>query len=112
MLAYPHIGTTAGAYYINIYPVAESSGWSNTQTLTIGDGNVATTQPTNSPTVTPTYSASESLTASPQQPATQDDVLFGLGFWQIATFTLLVVVVLLVFVVFYLRRRSAAGSVK
>jgi hypothetical protein len=102
-----------GGYYASNYVFdGETSGWSDTQTITFGDGSVVTAQPTPYQTVTPTSLATENPTATPIQPNTHDDVMFGLGLWQVATVALSVVVVLLVFVVFYLRRRSVGDSVK
>jgi hypothetical protein len=87
--------------------VGEASEWSSTLTINIGDGSAVTAQPIPSQIVSPTTNLdTESPAATPLQPSTQDDIMFGLGLWQVAVIALSVVVVLLVFVVFYLRRRS------
>jgi hypothetical protein len=105
--------TAYGGYYPSNYVFeGETSGWSSAQTITPGDDTVMTEQPTPYQTVTPTSLTTENPTATPLQPITQDEVLFGLGIWQVATIALVVVVVLLVFVLFYLRRRSVGGAVK
>jgi hypothetical protein len=76
------------------YFAGEESGWSNTQTLTIGE-----------PTQT-TPGASQPATSSSTDPTVSQ--VFGLDWVGVAVVALLVVIaVLLVFVVFYLRRRKA-----
>jgi hypothetical protein len=83
--------------------VGQSSGWSNTQTLTIPDDN-STTSPSSSPTST--ASPSQLPTATPQQSDTQSDVLFGLAWEQIAIILLGIAVVALVSVLLFERKRS------
>jgi hypothetical protein len=71
----------------------ETSGWSGTQTLTIGE-----------PTQTAVPSASQSSTSPSANPTVSQ--VFGLDWVGVAIVVLLgAVVVLLVFVVFYLRKR-------
>jgi hypothetical protein len=81
----------------------EESGWSNTQTLTIGT-RASTTTPNTSPS-----STSQDTTTSPDQSYSQNAVLFGLG-W-IGTLVLLgIIAVLLVAIVVFLRKRSNSFS--
>jgi hypothetical protein len=74
------------------YFAGEESGWSNTQTITIDAA------PSGLPSQNPSLTSNQS--------GTPIVVLFGLGWWQVATIALSLVVVLLVFVVFYLRKRA------
>lgn len=81
----------------------ETSGWSNTQTITIPESKLTTT---------PSTSSSQSLTPAPSQSSAESSVLFGLNSEVVIAVLLVVVVVLLVFVVIYLRKRNSVGSVK
>jgi hypothetical protein len=100
----PNLG---GEYYeATVYDT--SSGWSSTETLTIGDDSTAPAA-SSSPsvaTVNPSSSVSQNPTSTPDLPVSGGFVLFGLDLLDVATVVLLgVVVVLLVFVVFYLHKR-------
>jgi hypothetical protein len=76
----------------------ESSGWSNTQTITI-DGSASTTTPNTSP--------SQNSTGTPSQSGSENAASSSLDWAQIAALALLgVIAVLLVVAVVYLRRRS------
>jgi hypothetical protein len=79
--------------------VGQSSGWSNTQTLTINNG-VATNN------VSPTPIATTDSSSRGQTPVSGESIRFSLDFLEIIiTILFVLVVILLVFVVFYLRRR-------
>jgi hypothetical protein len=82
----------------------ETSGWSNTQTITIG-----ASVPTTTPNTSASPSTLQDTTAPPEQSSPQTSVLFGLDWMQVAMLALGVIVVLLVFVVVFLRRRSAVN---
>jgi hypothetical protein len=91
------------------FSVVSQSGWSNTQTLTIGNAvsAPATAQPNNmlpDPTATamPTSDATE---ANPQQPI-QGDTLFGFDWVAVAAVLAVAVVVLAVAVVALVAKRS------
>jgi hypothetical protein len=79
----------------------EESGWSNTQTVTIG-----VSEPTATPNTSPSSTPQD--TTTPTEPSgPQTSVLFGLDWVQVAMLTLLAVVaVLLVVVIVFLHRRS------
>lgn len=85
----------------------KTSGWSDTQTLTI-PANDSTSTPSSSPTFT--ASPSQSPIATPQQPSTPSGVLFDLDWSQIAITLLGVIVAALVFALVLLRRRNAKQS--
>lgn len=88
----------------------ETSDWSNTQTVTIGDIGTSTaptalpTQPSSAPTASPTGNP----TANPAQPDTQTGVLFGLDWQTVVIIVLVVVVVVLAVGMFGLWRKVAA----
>jgi hypothetical protein len=85
--------------------IDQTSGWSNTQTITI---------PASEPTATPNTSASPSQnpTATPQQPGSQSGGLLGLGWAEVITIALLAVITALFAVaVVYLRKRSVKPTV-
>ncbi len=78
------------------FTTIEESGWSNTQTITVGDSSTATPSnatpppytpwptPTATPNPTATPSPSQNPTATPVQPDTQTGVLFGFDWEQTA----------------------------
>ncbi len=104
------------------YFVGQTSGWSNTQTISLNDGSTSTsssTEPTLPPTPPPTISGpsigdvgtapqtSHNPTSTPVQPISGSPAFFALDFGEIVIIALLgVVAVLLGLVVVYLRRRS------
>jgi hypothetical protein len=94
-----------GEFY-SVTFTGESSGWSNTETITI-DQNSSTSSPLPSSPI-PTASSSQNPAVSPIQPVSGGSMFFGLGWVGVAVVALLAVVVvaLLVFVVVYMRRRS------
>jgi hypothetical protein len=97
-----------GEYYVF---TGESSGWSNTQTITINEGASTTVSPSSS--AMPSGSASQNPTSTTSQPNSGGSTTFGLDLLGTTIVVLLAsIVVLLVFVVFYLRKRGVNGSVK
>ncbi len=94
------------------FEIIESSGWSNTQTITIS-GSGATAAPSTSPaqtSSTPTATwPKEKSTATPTQPDTQTGVLFGLDWQTVAISVLVVVVGVLAVGMVLLWRRKPAG---
>jgi hypothetical protein len=111
-LSVPPIGLEPGDvphYYIF---TGQSSDWSNTQTVTIGD-NTTIADSGSSPS--PSAEASntpEKPTATSQQPGEQLGILFGLGWSEIIIIVLLAVIaVLLAAAVVYLRKRSVKRAV-
>jgi hypothetical protein len=93
---YEPSGLLAGSYYKFI---GETSDWSDTQTITIGE---------NVPTVTPKASPSQNPTATARSSDTQSGVLFGLIWEQTALAVLCVLVVVLVVagLLVYFKKRS------
>lgn len=92
MIGYIHRMIVEGGMVPWVF-TGEKSGWSGTQTLTIGE-----------PTQTAVPSASQSSTSPNANPTVSQ--VFGLDWSRVAVVVLLgMVVVLLVFVVFYLRKR-------
>lgn len=89
--------------------VVNTSGWSNTQTITLGSNKPSATAITSS---LPTSTASstpplQTASASPQQPNTQSKVLlFGLGWDEVAIVGLSAALVILVAATLFYRRRS------
>lgn len=102
VMASPVPGFRNSDYYVFN---GQSSGWSDTQTITIPNNlnpTNRTIQPTASPTQTP---------AAPLQPRAQSKVLFGLSWDEVAIIALsFVVVVLVAATLFY--RRISQGQVK
>jgi hypothetical protein len=89
-----------------VFTTVGESDWSSTQTITIGS-NVSTPTPTTSPTSTTPVSPSQSPYATPLQPNTQSDVLFGLSWEQAAVVVLgVLVAVLATTLVYSLRKRA------
>ena len=90
----------------------EASGWSNTQTITIGESTpIATpTTPPSQSTPTPTVSASPSQnpTATPESSSVQVGDLFGLDWERAALIVMAVVIVFLAIALVVLLRRKAA----
>ncbi|MCL5876450.1 MAG: hypothetical protein M1540_01400 [Candidatus Bathyarchaeota archaeon] len=82
-----------GYYTVDNVFVGQSSGWSNTQTLTI-------------PNDDSTSSPSQNPTATPQQQNAQSGVLLGLNWEQIALIVLILIVAVLAFALVLSRRRS------
>lgn len=102
--------TMLGEVYHYVF-TGQSSDWSNTQTITIGDNSSTVTSST-SPlpsSSAPILSGSptQNPTATPIQPISGNPVFFGLDWIEVALVVLLaVIVMLLVFVVVYLRKRA------
>ena len=91
------------------YFFGETSGWSNTQTLTI-DANAPTTTPnasTTSPALTGSTSPMQSPTATLQQTDSQSDVLFGPIWEQTAIIIFGIIIVILTSALILSRKRSA-----
>ena len=86
------------------YFTGEESGWTNTQTITIG-----TSAPTATPSTPP--SATPQETPVPTQSGPQTATVLGLGWGEFAIIVLLsVIAVLLVIAIVYLRKRSTKST--
>jgi hypothetical protein len=96
-----YVSRDGGVMFAPWFFDGQTSGWSNTQTLTIPASESARTQ---SPSVSPTTSTAIPTAAT----GAQGPVLFGLGWFEVVVVALLgVVAVLLVLVVVFLRKKSA-----
>jgi hypothetical protein len=98
-------------YYNDYYMIftGQTSDWSSTQTITVGNTS-KTTNPTTTlvPSQSPTgINPSQSQVTTPQQPDTQNGVLFGFDWEQIAIIFLGVIIVVLAFALVFSSRRSA-----
>jgi hypothetical protein len=89
--------------------VGETSGWSNTKTVTIGDTSAPTetTQATQTPTTEPTQTGTNSITAYPVQYETQQGFELGTAWHTVVIVVLVITVILLVMVVVLLSKRKA-----
>jgi hypothetical protein len=100
-------------FYYYVF-AGESSGWSNTQTITLGEGTGATTNPTPFSTSTPiptgTVPPTLNPTATPAQSDTQAGFLFGLDWEKAAIVVLVVAVVFLAVGMIVLWRRVTVKS--
>jgi hypothetical protein len=99
------------------FTTIEESGWSNTQTITVGNSSTATpTQPaytswptpTASPNPTATASPDQNPTATPIQPDTQTGVLFGFDWEQTALIVAAVAIAGFVVALVVLWRKTAS----
>ena len=102
MIGYVHrVYNPDATSMLTMYPwrfTGETSGWSETQTVTLGAP---------ASTTTPDISPSQNSTASPDQSDSQNADSSSLDWVQFATLTLLgVIVVLLVIVIVYLHRST------
>jgi hypothetical protein len=99
----------AGNYGPFSYPwvfTGETSGWSNTQTITITDST-----PTTTPNTSPFPSTPQDTTTPTGVSNPQTAVLLGLDWIQLAMLALLTVIAgLLVAVIVYLRKKSTKGN--
>lgn len=92
LIGYTHHVVVAGPFSGEVFE-GETSGWSGTQTLTIGE-----------PTQTAVPSASQSSTSPSANPTVSQ--VFGLDLVGVTVLVIIfVIAILLVFVVFYLRKR-------
>jgi hypothetical protein len=94
-----------------------TSGWSNTQTLTIEEGAFTTTITSNPPSViptpAPTVMSTPTATAAPTQnppessaqPITGTDMLFRLDWQGVAVVLLAIVVAVSIILIFFMRRK-------
>lgn len=94
------------------YVLGESSGWSSTQTITIGSGAVTTSEPPDpqspaNPTVNPSSSPTQNSAEALIQSNTQSDVLLGLNWERLALIVAAVVIVILAAALVTKHRRRA-----
>ncbi len=94
------------------YFTGEASDWSSIQTVTIGDESpVSSTMPSPSATNTdPSVLPSQDLSATPLQPNTQSNVIFGLGLEQVAIVVLVVLVAVLAAAFVYAYRKRSTPN--
>jgi hypothetical protein len=106
------IGLEPGESYRYYIFTGESSDWSTTQTVTIGDNSTtkAPTPSSSQSSSTPTATLpTENPTASSAQPDTQTGILFGFDWQTVAIVVLIVVVGVLAVGMVLLWRRKPAG---
>lgn len=95
------------------FDIIGTSNWSNTQTVTIDtnifpstSGKSPSTQPSIPPD-SPSSPSQSSTTSTPVQPSSENAILFGLSWGEIAIIILLCIIAALLLVVIVLRKRSA-----
>ncbi len=98
--------------YLHYEFTGQTSGWSNTQTITISKSNSTLSSSEPSPTATSSALPTSNPTATPMPLAVGAGVLFGLGWQKIAIIALGFAVVGLVAVMVFQRRRSVRSSLQ